>query len=774
MTLPFLVGLIVLVFPLLARSQAFDPVRQFSVEPYYENDPSVAFSGDTVLTVWRIISHDQNLGRFAWALSTDHGQTWPLRGDVPPPPPDSAVLIGSLRACVDPSGAFCVIAYVFQFQPFTFGLAVYRPKYVGGTLQWKRLGYLTDTAPKYEDIDRPLLLSGPSTNTLHVFYTRAAKRIEYTRSTDGGDTWSYPVIMNGGPANGTAAAFGPDGELYVAWEDFAARRVIGRKSLDDGLSFASEFVVAPIRDDLGFAPPAWKRNDRTSDPYELNSSASPAAISLAVDRSSGPRRGMLYCTWSEYGSGTLRPLSRQLYETEPNDRPEFAMPLLPGDAVTGQIRSADLGGPCDCDFFTFPALRGTVIQITGSLSSSAPGRDLLGISLVCKDAQDSLLEMGAHGIHTSRPTAPFLFTVPHDGTYYLDLGCCAQYSHYYSFALNIVDIDPGSASQDHRDVVLVSSRDGGTTWSSKVRVNDEPPWYDDAIPGVGVTGDGRVHVVWYDRRDAVGCPSIVSTYRTWSEDGGLSFKPSERLHLSTFDLRRGPSSWRVGDYILMQPDGANLWTFWDEATGYKDTDIFYTRILSDVSTGIVADRLVAVANHGGIRLSWWADRGAAIERFVVRRAVAGSGATPEVVGELDAQGAGEEFSYDDTQAEPGVRYEYRVEVVEQGGTRVWLGPVVAERPATVTTPSLMLSPNPFLSSTTIRLSDHPGTMASVRVVDISGRVVRRLGSVRLGDGDATLVWDGRDDLAEPVHPGVYMVRAELATRELIRRLVKIR
>ena len=265
-TLPFLVGLIVLVFPLLARSQAFDPVRQFSVEPYYENDPSVAFSGDTVLTVWRIISHDYNLGRFAWALSTDHGQTWPLRGDVPPPPPDSAVLIGSLRACVDPSGAFSVIAYVFQFQPFTYGLAVYRPKYVGGILQWKRLGYLTDTSPKYEDMDRPLLLSGPSTNTLHVFYTRAAKRIEYTRSTDGGDTWSYPVIMNGGPANGTAAAFGPDGELYVAWEDFAARRVIGRKSLDDGLSFASEFVVAPIRDDLGFAPPAWKRNDRTSDP----------------------------------------------------------------------------------------------------------------------------------------------------------------------------------------------------------------------------------------------------------------------------------------------------------------------------------------------------------------------------------------------------------------------------------------------------------------------------------------------------------------------------
>ena len=95
-------------------------------------------------------------------------------------------------------------------------------------------------------------------------------------------------------------------------------------------------------------------------------------------------------------------------------------------------------------------------------------------------------------------------------------------------------------------------------------MNDEPPWYDDAIPGVGVTGDGRVHVVWYDRRDAVGCPSIVSTYRSWSDDGGRTYR--ERIR-QEFNFSPGTSfereEWsmpaeRVTHVrIVIQPDKGN-------------------------------------------------------------------------------------------------------------------------------------------------------------------------------------------------------------------------
>src|SRR5438477_8868582 len=95
--------------PASVCAQTLDPVRQFTVEPVYENSPDIAFSGDIGLAVWRIVRSRGYFGRFGWALSTDHGRTWPQRGEVPPPPPDSALLSGPLRVCVDSTGSFYVI-----------------------------------------------------------------------------------------------------------------------------------------------------------------------------------------------------------------------------------------------------------------------------------------------------------------------------------------------------------------------------------------------------------------------------------------------------------------------------------------------------------------------------------------------------------------------------------------------------------------------------------------------------------------------------------------
>jgi hypothetical protein len=74
------------------------------------------------------------------------------------------------------------------------------------------------------------------------------------------------------------------------------------------------------------------------------------------------------------------------------------------------------------------------------------------------------------------------------------------------------------------DVFVMSSRDGGNTWSTPVRVNDDPlkngkvqffTWM--AVD----PADGSINIVFYDRRDTTGTQTRLTLAR--SVDGGRTF-----------------------------------------------------------------------------------------------------------------------------------------------------------------------------------------------------------------------------------------------------------
>jgi len=74
------------------------------------------------------------------------------------------------------------------------------------------------------------------------------------------------------------------------------------------------------------------------------------------------------------------------------------------------------------------------------------------------------------------------------------------------------------------DVFVMSSRDGGETWSSPVRVNDDPIKNGKAqfFTWMSVdAADGAINVFFYDRRDGQGTQTRVTLAR--SVDGGKSF-----------------------------------------------------------------------------------------------------------------------------------------------------------------------------------------------------------------------------------------------------------
>jgi len=72
------------------------------------------------------------------------------------------------------------------------------------------------------------------------------------------------------------------------------------------------------------------------------------------------------------------------------------------------------------------------------------------------------------------------------------------------------------------DVFIVKSMDGGITWSTPIRVNDDPPGRHQFFPALTVDQlTGKVWVVFFDRRNYTDTNTDV--YMAASEDGGNAF-----------------------------------------------------------------------------------------------------------------------------------------------------------------------------------------------------------------------------------------------------------
>jgi hypothetical protein len=82
-------------------------------------------------------------------------------------------------------------------------------------------------------------------------------------------------------------------------------------------------------------------------------------------------------------------------------------------------------------------------------------------------------------------------------------------------------------------------------------------------------------------------------------------------------------------------------------------------------------------------------------------------------------------------------------------------------------------PNPFGASTAIAFSTPREARATVKVFDLSGRLVRTLLDDTLPAGNHSVTWDGRDDLAREVVSGIYFYRLETPEFSQTRRLVRL-
>ena len=65
------------------------------------------------------------------------------------------------------------------------------------------------------------------------------------------------------------------------------------------------------------------------------------------------------------------------------------------------------------------------------------------------------------------------------------------------------------------------------------------------------------------------------------------------------------------------------------------------------------------------------------------------------------------------------------------------------------------APNPFTGSTVFRILLPSRGRSIIAIVDVGGRLVRRLAGGELAAGDHRFYWNGLDDRGQPVAAGVY-------------------
>jgi len=149
------------------------------------------------------------------------------------------------------------------------------------------------------------------------------------------------------------------------------------------------------------------------------------------------------------------------------------------------------------------------------------------------------------------------------------------------YALTLTGMDPKYPDPpvDPFDIVFVRSTNDGKTWSSPLRVNDDPysptslQWFNT----MSVAPNGRIDVAWNDTRNS-GVPNVSELYYTYSTDGGETFAPNIPVS-PPFDSTVGwpYNNPKIGDYYHMVSDNLGVNVAY-AATFNGEQDIYFLRI----------------------------------------------------------------------------------------------------------------------------------------------------------------------------------------------------
>lgn len=355
----------------------------------------------------------------------------------------------------------------------------------------------------------------------------------YGYSHDGGETFTdggtIPAPPDGFTIGDPDITVDRHGNFYFSMliEDANGVSGIGvAKSTDGGRTFSVPVTASPGTDPANFQDKEF----------------------LTVDTSGGPFDGNVYVSWTEFFEGG----DRILFSRSTNGGISFSRPIQispDGQGVQGSIPRVGPNGEIYIAWedFDTPAIR--ISKSTdGGVSFGADGVDNTLVAPLNFVTSRSL-ECGRRVLNGDlrMHEFPSLAVNPQNGDVYV------------VFTSN----PPGP---DESDIFFTRSDDGGKTFSTPIRVNDDLTTHDQFWPFIAVARDGTIGVVFYDRRNDPKNLDI-DVYLAVSTDYGLSFHPNKRITEQTSPTQEFLARFRScywGDYLYITADAQYFYIAWGD------------------------------------------------------------------------------------------------------------------------------------------------------------------------------------------------------------------
>lgn len=524
--------------------------------------------------------------------------------------------------------------------------------------------------------------------------TPALRRVGYSFSTDGGQSWSVsqltPQIIPGAPlSSDPVVVVDTSGNFYIYTISLNETTGDGEmwlfKSTDQGETFNQVYEMAT---GPWFEDKEWGTTDLTP---------------------TSPFANTLYCSWTRFAANTSILLIRSTDEGVTWNTP-----------VTVSDGSGGVQG-------SFPAT-----SSDGDLYVAWRG----GGQIRFDKSTDGGLTFGTDKVISSTPNAWF----PHMA---VDLSGGPFHNYIY-----VVWNDTRNGDDD---VFLGISSDGGDTWSSAMRINNDPigNGKDQYWPSIAISELGEMVILFYDSRNT-SSNDIIEAYIARSTDGGTTFT-NELLSTqpSTTNIPNGDV--RFGDYINIDFVGGNIVPVWtDERAGGFDMDIYTGLIPPIVPVELISftHRIV----NGKVILDWVTATELNNQGFEIQRSIDNN--IFVTIGFVEGGGSStsnQYYSFTD-EGIAGTVY-YRLKQVDYDGSYNY-SQVIEIDGVTVSTIQLDQNyPNPFNPATTIRYQLGNDSFVNLKVFNALGEEVAELINEIQTGGSHQLTFN-----AESLPSGMYVYK----------------
>ncbi len=238
-------------------------------------------------------------------FSSDGGTTWG-GVDLPLPPPLSGT--HDTRFGSDPTLAFDSSGNLFYGYIVVFfgggtgvdGTEVAVARSSDGGQTYPAVNFFSFETGTDHFNDKPMITADTNTGSpfrdnVYMAWDAAAGGstgggVRLARSSDHGATFTVTRADSAsgpGRAIGAVPFVGPQGDVYVAWNDFKDNRIAFNRSFDGGVTWDQQRTIAPKTIPFEAAIPAQSFRGALVYP------------ACDADRSRGPHRGRLYCAWMD-------------------------------------------------------------------------------------------------------------------------------------------------------------------------------------------------------------------------------------------------------------------------------------------------------------------------------------------------------------------------------------------------------------------------------------------------------------------------------------------